>query len=161
MQALKKEHSSLRRVKASRRGPSSGCALNMLMSQGNTKRRKGRIKHANIDNRSPPKQNSGEASDDKNELLNCTTLLQPRLPLAEWKNGPLTIINYVRRTLQPVVLNCASDDAQFGTDEYIVAKKAKSVVCMPILLKNVLKVPTYLPIFSFIPPHHPYLVVFA
>ena len=93
--------------------------------------------------RSSPTQSS-------NELLDCTTILRPRLPLAEWKNGPLTVVNYVRRTLQPVVLQCASEDAQFGKDDYIVARKAKSIVCMPILLKNVLKVFTN-PCISFSP----------
>jgi hypothetical protein len=73
-------------------------------------------------------------------MLNGITLLQPRIPLAEWKNGPLTIVNYVRRTLLPIVLKCASEDVQFGADDYIVKQNAKSVVCMPILLKNTLKV---------------------
>ena len=64
------------------------------------------------------------------------------------------MINYVRRTLQPVVLKSASNDAQFGDDEYIVANKARSVVCMPILLKNSLKVFNVirLPLFSFYSP---------
>jgi hypothetical protein len=73
-------------------------------------------------------------------LLNGISLLQPRIPLGEWKNGPHTIINYVRRTFLPVVLKCASEDAQFGADEYIVEKNAKSIICMPILLKNIIKV---------------------
>ena len=59
------------------------------------------------------------------------------------------MINYVRRTLQPVVLKSASSDAQFGDDEYIVTNKARSVVCMPILLKNSLKVFNLFSYFSF------------
>lgn len=68
------------------------------------------------------------------------SLLQPRIPLAQWKNGPKSIVHYVCRMLQPVVLNCAHDNNQFWTDEYIAANRVKSVICMPILLKKSLKV---------------------
>lgn len=68
------------------------------------------------------------------------SLLQPRIPLSKWKNGPHTVVNYVCRTLAPVVLKCAHRDAQFGQDEYIATQQVKSVLCMPILLKNTLKV---------------------
>ena len=98
----------------------------------------------NLTTRSSPRTSGSEPQADRNESFNCITLLKPRICLAEWKNGPSGVINYVRRTLQPLVLTCASDDAQFGEDEYIVLKKAKSIVCMPILLKNTLKVSIYL-----------------
>ena len=124
--------------------PNYGCAPSMLTSQGIfTILRSSMCVATDLTCRSTPKRGrDGEYCAEKTEspLMNCITLLQPRVALAEWKNGPLTVINYVRRTLQPIVLQCASEDLQFGEDEYIVSKKAKSVVCMPILLKNTLKV---------------------
>ena len=53
------------------------------------------------------------------------------------------------RTRKSVVLDCAHEDAQFGSDKYIAEKKAKSVICMPIILNNVLKV-------SLLTPPHPF-----
>ena len=44
------------------------------------------------------------------------------------------------RTRKSVVLHCAHEDAQFGSDKYISEKEVKSVICMPIILNNVLKV---------------------
>ena len=46
-----------------------------------------------------------------------------------------------------MVLDCAYEDAQFGSDKYISEKEVKSVICMPIILNNALKV-SLLALFS-------------
>ena len=46
---------------------------------------------------------------------------------------PLSIINYVRRTRQMVILDDASARHMFSSDEYIVETKPVSVLCLPIL----------------------------
>lgn len=85
----------------------------------------------NTNNRSPqPEQ----------QITKGITLMDPKIPLVKWKNGPHSLVNYVRRMLKPVVLRCAHNDPQFGLDDYIANQQVKSVLCMPILLKNTLKV---------------------
>jgi len=46
---------------------------------------------------------------------------------------PISVINYVVRTLESVVLNDATVEAIFATDPYIVDRQPKSVLCTPIL----------------------------
>ncbi|AFY83492.1 AAA family ATPase [Oscillatoria acuminata] len=46
---------------------------------------------------------------------------------------PLSLINYVSRTQEDVVLNDASQNDQFSSDPYILATQPKSVLCTPIL----------------------------
>ena len=46
---------------------------------------------------------------------------------------PLSLINYVSRTQEDVVLNDANQNDQFNSDPYILATQPKSVLCTPIL----------------------------
>ena len=46
---------------------------------------------------------------------------------------PITLINYVARTHEPVLLNDASHEGAFTLDPYILSKQPKSVLCTPIL----------------------------
>jgi signal transduction histidine kinase/DNA-binding NarL/FixJ family response regulator len=46
---------------------------------------------------------------------------------------PLSIINYVRQTHESVVLNNATREGIFTTDEYILDSQPKSVLCAPIV----------------------------
>ncbi len=46
---------------------------------------------------------------------------------------PLSLIHYVSRTQEDVVLNDASQNEQFSSDSYILATQPKSVLCTPIL----------------------------
>ena len=48
-------------------------------------------------------------------------------------DAPASILNYVKRTRQTVILENASVDAgEFSADEYLLRAKPKSVLCMPI-----------------------------
>ncbi len=45
---------------------------------------------------------------------------------------PLSIISYVRRTLEPLVLIDAATEASYASDEYIARQKPRSILCLPI-----------------------------
>ncbi|MFT7687868.1 MAG: PAS domain S-box-containing protein [Candidatus Azotimanducaceae bacterium] len=59
-----------------------------------------------------------------------------RLPLQHSKNLPTSIIQYVARTKEDIVLNDASTDDIFTNDEYLLSYKPKSVLCVPILSQS-------------------------
>ncbi|MDY6783250.1 MAG: AAA family ATPase [Cyanobacteriota bacterium] len=46
---------------------------------------------------------------------------------------PVTIINYVTRTRENVVLSNATEEEQFVRDPYIVTTQPKSILCVPLL----------------------------
>ncbi len=60
------------------------------------------------------------------------TVLQS-LPITECDNIPRTLINYVARTQNPLVLDDATEAEQFNRDPYIVANQPKSILVSPIL----------------------------
>ncbi|MBD2490788.1 AAA family ATPase [Aulosira sp. FACHB-615] len=55
-----------------------------------------------------------------------------------------TIINYVARTLENVVLNDAVNEGQFSSDPYIIATQSKSILCIPLLTQGKLSGILYL-----------------
>ncbi|MGK7945635.1 MAG: AAA-like domain-containing protein [Microcystaceae cyanobacterium] len=57
---------------------------------------------------------------------------------------PTTIINYVARTQESVVLNDAVVEGQFTNDPYIIATKTKSILCIPLLNQSQFKGIVYL-----------------
>ncbi len=46
---------------------------------------------------------------------------------------PLSVVNYVWRTGESVILDDASDQTMFSSDEYIVTNRPISVLCLPLL----------------------------
>ncbi len=46
---------------------------------------------------------------------------------------PVSIMNYVARTRESVILNDASEQNMFSSDEYIIRNKPASVLCLPLL----------------------------
>lgn len=63
---------------------------------------------------------------------------------AEDQDIPLSIITYVERTLEAVILEDAENSRVFGKDPHIKENHCKSVLCMPILSKGELKGILYL-----------------
>ena len=57
---------------------------------------------------------------------------------------PTTIINYVSRTKEYIVLNQAVYEGQFINDPYIIATQSKSILCTPLLNQGQLKGIVYL-----------------
>lgn len=54
------------------------------------------------------------------------------LPL-DTKTLPMTVLNYVERTQQRVVLHNATEDERFANDPYIQSTKPRSILCLPVL----------------------------
>ena len=52
---------------------------------------------------------------------------------SEARDLPVSIVNYVRRTSEAVVLANAQADDTYGDDAYIAACKPRSVMCVPVL----------------------------
>ncbi|BCL38242.1 ATP-binding sensor histidine kinase [Nostoc sp. MS1] len=66
-----------------------------------------------------------------NELISKTSV-----PLDTDQYLPMSIINYVVRTKESVVLGDASCEGIFISDPYIISKQCKSILCTPIIHQN-------------------------
>ncbi|PJZ59107.1 protein kinase domain-containing protein [Leptospira barantonii] len=55
------------------------------------------------------------------------------IPLGNSKNLPISLIYYVERTKENLVLRNANQDEKFNKDEYIKNSKTKSVLCAPVI----------------------------
>ncbi|WP_445174450.1 AAA family ATPase [Microcoleus sp.] len=73
----------------------------------------------------------GTASTDKNEVV----LLQSS-PIKTSHKLPFSLLNYVAKTQESLVLNDASREGIFTRDSYIVNAKPKSILCMPVVHKG-------------------------
>ncbi|MCP2727710.1 AAA family ATPase [Limnofasciculus baicalensis] len=62
----------------------------------------------------------------------CVKVLQS-IPIATCDGLSPTIINYVARTLESVVLNDATREGLFSNDSYIKANQPKSILCFPLI----------------------------
>ncbi|BAY09132.1 hybrid sensor histidine kinase/response regulator [Calothrix sp. NIES-2098] len=60
------------------------------------------------------------------------TVQQP-IPVESSEQLPVSIINYVHRTQQYIVLNNATSQGVFTTDSYIINRKPKSILSTPIV----------------------------
>jgi serine phosphatase RsbU (regulator of sigma subunit) len=83
--------------------------------------------------------------DDDNELvveaevsLDDNSDRSKRISVETYPNVPKSIINYVKRSQESVVLNNAAEQGRFLFDNYIKQKKSKSILCFPIIHLNVL-----------------------
>lgn len=77
---------------------------------------------------------------EKNNVIN----VMKKIPLNECKKISISVINYMFRTKEPVVLNDAVKEGKFVNDPYILQYKPKSVLCMPIMHKNIITGALYL-----------------
>ncbi|MGK7921622.1 MAG: AAA family ATPase [Trichodesmium sp.] len=71
--------------------------------------------------------NQAEATLDAEEVVVRETEIN------QCENLPLTIINYVERTRQDIVLSNTGDEDRFTTDPYVAKNELKSVLCTPII----------------------------
>ena len=60
------------------------------------------------------------------------TETRERLPIEETTAVPLTIVNTVKRTQQPLILIDASQFANYAGDRYIQQHEPRSVLCLPL-----------------------------
>ncbi|TAE59809.1 MAG: GAF domain-containing protein [Nostocales cyanobacterium] len=68
---------------------------------------------------------------DNSDIIVCQSHLEDKN-----KQLPTSIINYVIRTKEDVILNDASDEGRFMKDAYIINKKPKSVLCTKIIYQG-------------------------
>ncbi|MEG4264541.1 ATP-binding protein, partial [Microcoleus sp. Pol11C1] len=65
-------------------------------------------------------------------VLSCSTVLLS-IPLEESQELPITLIQRVKRTLQPSLISNATTDSSLMADPYIIRRQPKSLLCAPIL----------------------------
>jgi predicted ATPase/class 3 adenylate cyclase len=58
------------------------------------------------------------------------------ISISNLDNLPKTIVNYVSRTREPIMLDNASGEGQYTEDPYIQENKTKSILCSPIVFLN-------------------------
>lgn len=51
-------------------------------------------------------------------------------------NLPITLINYVKRTREDVILTNAAYEGRFTTDPYIIQQQSKAILCLPIIYQG-------------------------
>jgi predicted ATPase/signal transduction histidine kinase/tRNA A-37 threonylcarbamoyl transferase component Bud32 len=66
------------------------------------------------------------------------------IPIDTCIEVPTSLINYVNRTKEIIILSDAHTDTRFGADEYLSTTKPKSLLCMPILYQGKLTSILYL-----------------
>ncbi|MFB2917686.1 AAA family ATPase [Aerosakkonema funiforme] len=64
---------------------------------------------------------------------NLAVKVLPSVPVSESQEIPLSVINYVFRTQEVLVLANATTDATFAADRYIIQHQPKSLLCVPIV----------------------------
>ncbi|MDY6898027.1 MAG: ATP-binding sensor histidine kinase [Cyanobacteriota bacterium] len=70
-----------------------------------------------------------------NDQDNDLVVLQST-PIEESQDIPLSVVHYVARTQQPLVLNDATQEAIYKDDSYIQREQPKSVLCAPIFYQG-------------------------
>jgi signal transduction histidine kinase len=53
------------------------------------------------------------------------------IALAESRAIPMTVINYVQRTQETLIIDDASSDVTFAADPYMIEQQPKSILCLP------------------------------
>jgi histidine kinase len=59
--------------------------------------------------------------------------------VANKRNLPISIIQYVYRTRETLILNNASNETAFKNDPYIQSNQVRSLLCLPVLKNNVVQ----------------------
>lgn len=67
-----------------------------------------------------------------------------RLPLAFASDLPQTVINYVSRSRETVILDNAGQSPVYGRDKMIIERRVRSLLCTPLLLSGELRGVLYL-----------------
>ncbi|XOV89370.1 MAG: AAA family ATPase [Pseudomonadota bacterium] len=62
--------------------------------------------------------------------------VRQEIPIEQASDIPVSVVQYVARTREDLVLNDAMNEDIFTQDAYIVSRKPKSILCIPILSKS-------------------------
>ncbi len=68
-------------------------------------------------------------------LEGAVRILEP-VPLEEYRKAPRSLVHYVDKTGEDLILNDVAMDERFGADKYISQQQVKSVLCMAIRSKG-------------------------
>ncbi|WP_017315233.1 trifunctional serine/threonine-protein kinase/ATP-binding protein/sensor histidine kinase [Mastigocladopsis repens] len=58
------------------------------------------------------------------------------IPLDASQSLAISVINYVQRTRENLVINNATQEERFATDPYIIGSQPQSILCLPIIHQN-------------------------
>lgn len=75
----------------------------------------------------------GVASFREGKVFSQTAVHESTIALEQSQVVPLTVINYVKRTLEPLVIDDIATQSRFNTDSYITQYRPRSVLCTPII----------------------------
>jgi predicted ATPase/transcriptional regulator with GAF, ATPase, and Fis domain len=82
-------------------------------------------------------EHDGEAFIQAEGLLDSVEIkLSEAVLLSQAKNLSQRVVNYARRTLESVVIGDARSDDRYATDQYILSKQPRSIMCVPMLSKG-------------------------
>ncbi|MBJ7437141.1 MAG: GAF domain-containing sensor histidine kinase, partial [Acinetobacter sp.] len=70
--------------------------------------------------------------------LNQIEVMQA-LPFDRWSSGSHHVVNFVRKSQQPLILAHAAQDEQFSHDAYLSTHKVKSVLCFPLIKQKLIR----------------------
>jgi signal transduction histidine kinase len=73
-----------------------------------------------------------EVATQRPELSESSAFWLRSRPLRSSRDIPHSIVNYVSRTAEPLVLDDARRETTFATDPYMIQQQPKSLLCMPI-----------------------------
>jgi predicted ATPase/signal transduction histidine kinase/DNA-binding response OmpR family regulator len=76
---------------------------------------------------------SATAHRTRPEKERIVSVVIDEVALSDYHALPLSVVNYVRRTQQTVVLQDASREGVFGSDPYLIENGSRSVLCLPIV----------------------------
>ncbi len=83
-----------------------------------------------------------ENESDKNLYIEAESSIEDgirvlnSIPVKNYENLSISIVNYVNKSNEDVVLNHATEEGMFKNDPYILKNKIKSILCMPIMYKQ-------------------------
>lgn len=73
------------------------------------------------------------AADARVDEQNVRTELLPSVPLVGSALAPTSVVQFVRRSQERVMLDDAAQGGSFARDEYFVDRRPRSLLCLPIL----------------------------
>ena len=85
---------------------------------------------------------SATITTEKNTTEKKITL--PNLPIAEYDELPISLVNYIQSTCETVILDDATQDSMFINDPYIVEHQPKSILGCPMIYQENLQGIIYL-----------------
>lgn len=82
-------------------------------------------------------EKSGELYIESGKDNSSGRTLTDSIPLEEYPDISKTVVRYVARTLETVVLNCDEQPGIFAVDPYIAESNPKSIACLPVLFQGI------------------------